>query len=66
MPTYLGQAVSDDFLQTLIAAYRDGQRDAGAPVEDGDQVVIDRLASHEVMSARAPSAFELGVSDGKS
>lgn len=43
MPMYLGQAVSDEYLQALIGNYRDGQSDEGAPVEDGDQVVITRL-----------------------
>jgi len=66
MPTYLGKAVSDEYLQGLIEAYREGQRSAGGAVEDGDQVVINRLSDKAVTSARAPSAFELGADDSKS
>lgn len=63
MPMYMGKEVSDEYLQELIAAYRDGQKEAGGSVEDGDQVIINRLSSQQVMSAKAPSAFELGYSD---
>src|SRR5262245_24887275 len=62
MPTYLGKAVSDEYLKSLIDAYRDGQREQGgdSAVEDSDQPVLDALAANEVLSPRAPSAFELG------
>ena len=63
MPVYLGMEVSDEYMQGLIGAYRDGQKSVGGSVEDGDQVVIDRLSSQQVMSERAPSAFDLGKSD---
>jgi len=62
MPMYMGQAVSDEFLQSLIEAYREGQKSKGYPIEDGDQIVIDILADHQVMSPRAQSAFDLGAS----
>ena len=60
MPTYLGKPVSDEYLQALIDAYRDGQRAGGHEVEDGDQEVINRLSANEVTSVKSPSAFALG------
>lgn len=64
MPMYLGVAVSDDYLQQLIEAYRAGQDAGGHRVEDGDQIVLDHLSANEVMSPRAPSAYELGKTGG--
>jgi hypothetical protein len=61
MPIYLGQEVSDDYLQGLIGAYRDGQREGGGNVEDGDQVVIDRLSEEKVVTQ--VGAKELGTFD---
>lgn len=65
MPMYLGQAVSDAYLQALIKAYRDGQDQTSGLHEESDQAVITRLESQQVVVAHtAPSAFDLGVQDG--
>ena len=65
MPMYLGQAVTDEYLQGLIAAYRDGQKEAGGEtaVEDSDQVVINRLTEKQVTQATGATAEQLGFSD---
>jgi hypothetical protein len=62
MPMYMGHPVSDAYLQGLVESYRDGQRAGGHPVEDGDQVIIDRLSEYKVLTRHAPSAFDLGES----
>jgi hypothetical protein len=63
MPMYLDKAVSDDYLQGLIDGYRDGQKAVGgeAAIEDGDQVVIDRLSANEIKTKGA--AEDLGRAD---
>ena len=61
MPTYLGKAVSDDYLQGLIAGYRDGYKGVDANFEDGDQVIIDRLSAEKVLTRDA--ATTLGAAD---
>lgn len=43
MPTYLGNDVSDGYLQELIAAYREGQVAIGVDPPGGDDPIIDRL-----------------------
>jgi hypothetical protein len=52
MPIYLGKDVSDDYLQALIGAYREGY-DAvagdGASADD-DQTVIDSLTENHVVT----------------
>lgn len=65
MPYYMGKEISDDDLNALKKAYQDGQRDAGGDdaVENTDQLVLDRLAAKEVISPRAPSAYDLGWAD---
>lgn len=63
MPMYLGQAVSDDYMQGLIEGYRDGQRLAGANVEDGDAPIINRLTEEAVRTERR--AVVLGYTDAQ-
>jgi hypothetical protein len=58
MPVYLGQDVTDDYLQALIAAYRAGY---GDKADEGDQAIIDSLEAHTVVTARG--AQELGAHD---
>jgi hypothetical protein len=65
MPTYMGKEVSDFYIQALVGAFRDGQKSAGLEVEDGDQVILDQLAAHNVATAHAPSAFALGAGTGE-
>lgn len=65
MPIYLGEEVSDDYMQGLIGAYREGYEDAGGQnVEDGDQVIIDRLAAEETKTK--VKAGQLGAQQAKS
>lgn len=65
MPTYLGKTVSDEELNALKDAYREGQKEVGGDeaVEQTDQIILDRMASMQVISPRAPSAYELGKAD---
>jgi hypothetical protein len=49
-------------MQGLIEGYRDGQRLAEAPVEDGDQLIINRLTEEKVLTERG--AVVLGFRDG--
>jgi hypothetical protein len=63
MPTYLGQTVSDEYLQGLLENYRQGQQDAGAPVEDGDQAILDRL--DECGVTKNTGAAVVGRHDGR-
>lgn len=65
MPHYLGADVSDDFLQGLIGAYRDGYKKAGgdAEADQGDQAVIDRLEEEKILTDLGAEA--LGRSDGE-
>ena len=58
MPVYLGQDVSDDYLQGLIEAYRDGYKKAGGEhVEDGDQPIIDELTDATVVTPMGAAAL---------
>ena len=63
MPTYLGKAVPDEYMQGLIGSYRDGQKSAGGNEEDGDQVIIDRLTAEKILTKEA--AHALGAADTK-
>ena len=64
MANYLDKEVSDDYLQGLIAAYRNGYEAAGGTdVEDGDQPIIDDLAAHDVTTD--PHANLLGRYDAR-
>ena len=49
MPIYRGKEISDDDLQALLDAYRDGYTAAGCTnVEDSDQPILDRLEEDAV------------------
>lgn len=63
MPTYLGKAVSDEYMQGLIEGYRDGQRLASANVEDSDQPIITRLTEESIVTERG--AVVLGYQDAQ-
>lgn len=65
MPMYQGQPVSDEYLQGLIDAYRDGQKAEGgeSAVEDSDQPIIDRLETAKIDTNAG--AHALGVRDTK-
>jgi hypothetical protein len=66
MPYYLDREVSDDYVQGLIAAYRDGYTEhGGLNVEESDKLVIDMLEHNETVSARAPSAYAVGMAQAK-
>jgi hypothetical protein len=60
MPIYLGQEVSDEYLQGLIGAYRSGYDSVlgDGSSEDADQPIIDSLSENTVLTERA--AQELG------
>jgi len=65
MPIYLNKEVSDDYLQGLIAAYRngyDGIAGDGASNDD-DQPIIDRLAQEQVVLSEG--AQKLGTEDAQ-
>lgn len=63
MPTYLNKDVPDTYLQGLIGAYRDGYKTVAENVEDGDQVIIDRLAAALVITQQG--ATDLGIADAQ-
>jgi hypothetical protein len=68
MPDYLGEQVSDKYMQRLIKGFRDGQRAAGgeSAVEDADAPIIKLLEENEVtIAGYAPTAYELGKSGAK-
>lgn len=62
-PYYLDHAVTDEYLQGLILGYRDGQELAGAPVEDGDAPIIERLTEEKILTERG--AVKLGYVDAQ-
>jgi hypothetical protein len=59
MPVYLGQDVTDDYLQGLLAAYRAGYEDVAGvgSSEDADQPILDRLAETEVQTDSAANVL---------
>ena len=61
MSMYCGEAVSDDYLQSLVEAYRDGWKTVDDNVEDGDAPIIARLESEQVKHDVGAKA--LGVKD---
>ena len=63
MPMYLGKPVSDDYMQGSIGAYRDGQKTVDENIEDGDQVIIDRLTAAKILAKQA--ATDLGTADAQ-
>lgn len=64
MPTYMGTAVGDPWLQNLVEAYRKGMQDAGQNAEQGDADIIKRLEENKVtVAGTAPTAYELAKND---
>jgi hypothetical protein len=61
MPTYLHTEVTDEYLQGLIAAYREGYATVDQNVEDGDQPIIEQLEANKILTQLG--ARELGVTD---
>jgi len=63
-PTYLGHPISDEELQKMIAAYREGYKQAGgdAEADQGDQVILDRLEEEQILTDLGAAA--LGQQDG--
>jgi hypothetical protein len=60
---YLGKAVSDDYLQGLIVAYRDAYEAVTGNAEDADQPILDRLTAEKVVTKNG--AADLGEKDAK-
>lgn len=65
MPMYLDREVSDDYLQSLIAAYRKGygKAEGDAEADQGDQAIIDRLTEEKVLTDLGAGA--LGLQDAQ-
>ena len=64
MPTYLGEAVTDEYPKGLLAAYRDAYSAAGVDAMDtSDQPLIDKLSAKTVTTE--PHADLLGRYDAQ-
>lgn len=63
MPTYLGKAVSDEYMKGLVDSYRSAYEAVTGNAEDADQPIIDRLSAEKVVTKEG--AADLGTADGK-